>query len=587
MSFPPAATRPYHPRRFANVGARGRTGGWFNPMKACAPSCALAICLLCLGLTGAAVHAEDEALATPAVPLRGIVLRQALANFDPTGAGSVGIDLTASPVVAADPAFRAKVQGMMGRPITIALLQQLSTEVVLAYRRAGRPLADAAVPEQNISNGTVQVVILEAHLGQVRVEGNRHFSAERMLAVMRTRPGEPLYAGTLFSDLDWLNRNPFRRIDLVYERGRDLSTTDVILRVTEQRPWTVFAGYNNENVEALGRDRWFLGLREGNLWGVEHEASLLFTQASSSSVYWGTALEYVVPLPSTRRLLTLLASYAEPNLTDPIFDTSAQSARLGLRYGGEYARTRIWELNWAVGYDAKSNNNDILFGGTSVFSGSYQTHELVGELTARRPGPAGETDLKAQLYLSPGGVGGRNSDADLENSGRGDLDARYAYADLTAAQKLSLPEEFSLELAGSLRFAHRRLPPSSEFALGGVTQMPGYTEATALGDKAVWGQVRVQSPIFHVLESRGRSATDAVRFSASYSLAQVSINDLTEVETNQGLRQHRKLESIAVGVGYEYSRHLQINFVYGWQLRSPASGVERSSRGHISAVMSF
>lgn len=548
----------------------------------------IGLCLFALGNgSGAAETDEPSSRSTVPVTLRGLVLRQALSGFDVNGVDTKGLDLTASPIAAADSLFRARAEAMLGQPVSIALLQRLSTEVVLAYRRAGRPLADAAVPEQNISNGTVQVIILEAHLGTVSIEGNKHFSTERMLAAMRTRPGEPLYARTIFSDLDWLNRNPFRRIDLIYERGKELSTTDVILRVTEQRPLTVFAGYNNENVEALGRDRWFLGLRAGNLWGLEHEGSLLFTQAQEASVYRGAALEYTVPLPKTRRLLTLLASYAEPSVSDPTFDTIGKSARLGLRYGGGFSRTRLWEINWAAGYDAKSNNNDILFGGTNVFSGAYQTHEFVGELSARRPGPAGETTLKTVLNFSPGGIGHHNSSDELSNSGRTEVDARYVFADFTAGHKFSLPREFTLELAGSMRLTNNRLPPSSEFALGGVSQLPGYTEATALGDQSVWTQLRLQTPISHVVRKTTLERSDAVRFSGIYSLAQASINDVTGVEASQGLRAHRKLESIGVGVSYEYSRHLQLNFVYGWQLRSPATGVERSSRGHISAVVNY
>jgi hemolysin activation/secretion protein len=531
--------------------------------------------------------AESPVRVTTTIPLRGIVLRQALHDFVATGVEGAGLDFAASPVASADPVFRAKAEALLGQPITIALLQSLSSEVVLAYRRAGRPLADAAVPEQNISNGTVQVIILEAHLGRVSVEGASHFSAERILAALRTRPGEPLYAGTLFSDLDWLNQNSFRRIDLVYERGQDLSTTDVTLRVTEQRPWQAFAGYDNENVESLGRDRWFAGVRAGNLWGREHQSSLLYTQARDANVYQGVALDYTVPLPRPRQLLTLLASYAEPAVSDPTFDSIGQSWRLGLRYGGEFSRTRLWQISWAAGYDARSSNNDILFGGTNVFSGAYQTHELVGELSARRPGPAGETTLKATMYYSPGNIGTKNSSADLSSSGRTEVDAHYAFADLTAGHKFSLPREYTLGFAGSLRLTNDRLPPSSEFSLGGVAQLPGYTEATALGDTSAWAQVRLQSPIYHVLQKTSLASSDAIRFSALYSLGQVSINDLTAVEVSQGLREQRKLESVGVGATYEYSRHFQFNFVYGWQLRSPATGVERSSRGHVSAVLTF
>jgi hemolysin activation/secretion protein len=541
---------------------------------------------LVLLLAGEADADESQSRVATSIPLRGIVLRQALKDFVPGGVEVGGLDLAASPVAAADPMFRAKAEAMLGRPITLDALQALSAEVVLAYRRAGRPLADAAVPEQNISKGTVQVIILEAHLGNVSVEGANHFSAEHIKAALRTRPGEPLVAGVMFSDLDWLNKNPFRRVDLVYARGADLGTTDVVLRVTEQRPWLAFAGYDNDNVDALGRDRWFAGVRAGNLWGREQQLSLLYSQGRSAGIYRGLALDYVVPL-RWHDQLGVTASFAEPKVHGGVFGSEGRSWRVGLRYGRELPRTRLWELNWTAGYDIRSSNNDILFGGTNVFSAAYQTHEFFAELTGRRPGPFGESTARLAIYVSPGDIGDRNSSADLSRAGRPRIGACYAYADLGAGHTFPLPAECSLIASAGLRLTGDRLPPSSEFSLGGAGQLPGYAEASALGDGAVWGQLKLQSPVWHVFRREVTAAADAVRFSAVYSAGRVAIRDLTATEVGQGLGSHRQLESVALGASYEYSRRLQLNFTYGWQLRAAGAGAARSSRGHVSAVLNF
>lgn len=544
----------------------------------------LAWILLLAGIARAGAELASETATD--IPLRGIVLRHALNGFVPTGVELEGLDLSASEVVAADPVFRARAEAMLGRPITLALLHELTAEVVLAYRRAGRPLADAAVPEQNVGNGTVQIIILEAHLGDVRVVGARHFSEQRIKAAIRTRPGEPLMVGVMFSDLDWLNKNPFRRIDLVYERGRDLSTTDVVLRVTEQRPWSAFVGYDNDNVEALGRDRWFAGLRTGNLWDREHQASLLYSQGHDADVYHALALEYIVPLHS-RDQLALAASFAEPKVLGDVFDSEGRSWRVGLRYGRQLTHTRLWALDWAAGYDVRSSNNDILFGGTNVFSSTYETHEFVTELSGRRLGPAGETTARISAYFSPGDIGGRNSSDDLSQAGRPDIEARYAYADLSVGHTFPLPGDFSLVTSASLRLTGDRLPPSSQFALGGAGQLPGFAESSALGDRAVWGQIKVQSPVYHVFQHHVPATADGVRFFTSYNLGRVSINDLTALEEGQGIENHRQLESVAIGATYEYSRHFQINFTYGWQVRAADSNAALSSRGHVSAVLTY
>lgn len=393
-------------------------------------------------------------------------------------------------------------------------------------------------------------------------------------------------AGTMFSDLDWLNENPFRRIDLVYERGADLSTTDVILRVTEQRPWSLFASYDNENLESLGRDRWSAGVRAGNLWGREHRASFVYSQGAEAGDYHAYAADYVVPLP-TRHRLSLSAALAEPTVETGTFDSVGRSWRGALRYAGEFPRTRLWQLDWALGYEMKSSNNDLLFGGTTVFSGRYETHELVAELAGRQPGPGGESSWKATFYFSPGGIGGRNTAADLSAAGRPQISSRYTYLDLTAGHQMPLAAGFSLGVTAGARLTTDRLPPSSEYSLGGPGLLPGYSDAAALGDRAVWGQVRFQSPVYHLLHRRTLAQADAVRFSALYSFGKASINDLTALEAGQGIRDERSLASVGAGVNYEFTRHFQLRFVYGWQLRAATAGAGRSSRGHVSAMVTF
>ena len=55
---------------------------------------------------------------------------------------------------------------------------------------AGLPFVDVIAPEQDISTGAVQLVVLEFRVGQIRVEGNEHFSAALLRERFGVRPGE-------------------------------------------------------------------------------------------------------------------------------------------------------------------------------------------------------------------------------------------------------------------------------------------------------------------------------------------------------------------------------------------------------------
>ena len=71
-----------------------------------------------------------------------------------------------------DPEFRRVTDSFIGKPVTLRSLNDMVREIVIYYRENDRPVVDVIVPEQEITSGVIQLVVIEARLGQVRVEGN-------------------------------------------------------------------------------------------------------------------------------------------------------------------------------------------------------------------------------------------------------------------------------------------------------------------------------------------------------------------------------------------------------------------------------
>jgi len=67
----------------------------------------------------------------------------------------------------------------IGSALTLEALNQMVRESVLAYRRSDLPVVDVLVPEQEISSGVLQLVIIEGRLGDVIVEGAGHCRESR------------------------------------------------------------------------------------------------------------------------------------------------------------------------------------------------------------------------------------------------------------------------------------------------------------------------------------------------------------------------------------------------------------------------
>lgn len=82
------------------------------------------------------------------------------------------------------------LQSYMGRPVSLASLDQMVKDVIVAYREGDRPVVDVLIPEQDITSGVVQLVVIESELARVRVEGVDADTEEFIRSQMRLKKGE-------------------------------------------------------------------------------------------------------------------------------------------------------------------------------------------------------------------------------------------------------------------------------------------------------------------------------------------------------------------------------------------------------------
>lgn len=124
------------------------------------------------------------------------------------------------------------------------------------------------MPEQDVSNGVVRIDVAEFRAGQVIAKDNRWFSDSLLTREMPLPAGQPIRESDVTAGLALLNSNPYRTVDVVYQPGTELNTTDVVLQTQDRFPFRIYGGYNNDGVRDLGRDRVLAGFDCGNLFGI-------------------------------------------------------------------------------------------------------------------------------------------------------------------------------------------------------------------------------------------------------------------------------------------------------------------------------
>jgi hemolysin activation/secretion protein len=529
--------------------------------------------------------------------LKGLVFLSKADQVQPHGTTAAGID--AARVDVLDQArFRELLAPYLGQPVTLDRLNDIVKQTVVFYREQDHPLVDVVVPEQDISGGSVQIVVVEFTAGSIRAEGNEWFSSDLLTSAIHLNSGDRVLGSALVDDVNTLNQNPFRRVDLVYQRGGQPGRSDIILRTTDRFPLRVYAGFENSGSETTGRERLMAGFNWGNVAGLGHILNYQIT-GSSDVMPWESypriegrprlprylahSGSYIAPLPWGHQL-SFYGAYAK---TVPTLTNSFNSVGVSWQTGGRYAiplpRVSDYRHDLSFGADFKRTNNNLDFGGTRVYGGNIDIAQGVIDYSGSLPDAWGSTRWSINLTLSPGGITSNNTTrAFTAQGGRAGSRADYAYGRLGVDRVFTLPSDFALNMRYQLQLANTALQSSEQFGIGGATTVRGYGERTANGDQGWLYSTELQAPSFSVIDTvtNGKENRDAMRFHVFFDMGRVS--NLKEIV---GVPRAVTLTSAGAGFRYVLQPYASAAFDYGVQLRSAPNARTKSGMAHVSIVI--
>ncbi|PWC31563.1 hypothetical protein TSO221_33770 [Azospirillum sp. TSO22-1] len=523
--------------------------------------------------------------------LKGLVFLTDAGQLRRDGAPETGIDSRRVDILDT-PGFRALMAPHLDQPVTLDRLNEIIRQTVVYFREHDHPLVDVLIPEQDISTGTVQILALEFTAGAVRTEGNRWFSDELLLGEVTTRPGDRILSSRLLADINWLNQNPFRRVDLVYQRSEKPGFSDIVLRTVDQLPLRVNGGYENTGSPTTERGRTFVGINWGNAFWRDHQLSYQFTAspdflgdrlAGSSPKAHSTSHSgsYVVPLP-WRHTLTMFGSYSESlPVVASGFHQLGRSSQASARYGMPLPTLAGVEQAVQVGFDWKRTNNNLEFGGFRVSNTSTDVAQWVAGYSASLPDGWGATAFNATLFVSPGGFNDRNTTAAFQAQ-RSGTHARYSYGRIGVDRLTTLPEAFSWMVRVQGQLANGALPSSEQLGFGGATSVRGYDERAINGDQGVLVTNELRTPEVSLLKAlEVGEMDDKLQFLGfwDYGIA-------NNRNPGTGERKAAYVSGVGLGLRYSWPPYLSLRFDYGWALIS-ATGKGGRTRPHVGLILAY
>lgn len=485
------------------------------------------------------------------------------------------------------------LQNYIGRPVSLGSLDQMVKDVIVAYREGDRPVVDVLLPEQDITSGVVQLVVIESELSRIRVEGVDADTEEFIRSQMRVKKGEVIRSSEVLRDLSWVNRSPYRKVDMVYAPGYEFGTTDIILKSYQTRANWFYTGYEDSGVDFLGQDRLIFGFNFGDVFGpnrtlsYQYTGDLDFEHVRASSVVYSQGLPW-------RHWFTVLASYVEID-SDPIpvaagstLDSDGDNMQISARYSIPLDGTSNRQREMDFGFDWKSNGSDLEFidsnnignlqlSGTRVeiFQFSLGYNETI-------QGKRGVTQFDLRGFYSPGGLNSHNSDFTFQQS-RLLSSADYFYGTGSIEHQRRLAEDWSARFKFTGQVSNSNLQASEQLGAGGYDTVRGFDQRVARGDHGFWTTFELYTPEL----SFGRiydweNETDSLRFLGFFDAASLGNEELLVGEPSS-----LQIGSVGMGLRWSYSDWFKLRVDYGYPVFTENVVADESGRFHIGATATF
>lgn len=478
--------------------------------------------------------------------------------------------------------LRALQEEYVGKPLTQRAIWHLKNEIADYYRSQNQPLVVVSIPRQELTKGVLQVVVEEAKLGKVYVQGNNYFPSRWFSDAIRTNPGDPINSQVVLEDVAWLNLNPFRRTDAIFKPGDKPGTTDIELVTVDRWPYRVYMGGDNTGTIATNRNRMFFGFNFGKSILKDGQISYQFTFAPNWNLFYSHTASARLPLP-WRHVWVLWGGYSQvkPSTGIPNMKNTGVSWQVDTRYRFPFFSSPDIMQTFVVGYDFKETNNNILFNGINIFKANADINQFMFGYEFGYRNKEARVSLTAEMYANPGGITYANKTRFYELLR---FDAKDKYVYFKMAHSFGQKYRYgwlTYDITGQASTAN--LLPSEQFTLTGYNSVRGYEERILNLDNAFILNLAYETPHW----SPARSFGWCKQWDELYFLAFFDCGLGGNHRPAVGEASFKNLASIGPGFRYQIDRFFTARFDYGFQLWHNGFVNPTNSRYNFGMILSY
>ncbi|WP_338492854.1 ShlB/FhaC/HecB family hemolysin secretion/activation protein [Pseudomonas trivialis] len=148
----------------------------------------------------------------------------------------------------------------LGQCLGVSQLNELLKVITDYYIAKGRVTSRAYLPQQDLSSGHLQVLVVEGKLEALKSAEGSTVTDRELAMAFPGKVGEPLNLREVEQLVDQLNRLPSKQAQMELTPGQQIGGSDVVVKNTPQKPWRASLSRNNDGQKSTGEQQWGAGL---------------------------------------------------------------------------------------------------------------------------------------------------------------------------------------------------------------------------------------------------------------------------------------------------------------------------------------
>ncbi len=392
------------------------------------------------------------------------------------------IEFTGNEVLSSDD-LAPFVAPYTNRELSLKEIREICLMIQRVYVEKGYFLARVYPPPQELQESTLTICIIEGKLGEVFVEGNKHYSSDYIAGYFSRLRGRALNYDDLIAALLLLNENRDLSAGAILKKGSKWGTADLILRIQDKPPFHTYVDVNNYGSDPTTLYRSGLRIDAGNLFTNGDCLSLTGVIGYPPSNLYFTNGTYSVPLNRRGTNLDLSFLYSAFQVsTFQELDLSGSSMIGSAKISQAVIREKELNTDLFLSFDYKQIKN---LSHSTINSFDKLRVVGIGAHVDLIDHAKGRNFADPALYVGiPNFLGGSKA-IDLEASRIGS-GGRFIIFDFDYKRIQQISRYFFALLTFSSQLTPSKLPVAEQIYIGGIDTVRGYPMASGLGDNGYY-----------------------------------------------------------------------------------------------------